>query len=522
MSTSDWSAGYVADVNYTVGYYAELNPLRSRLALINQGVRPPNISVACELGFGQGLSVAVHAAASTVEWWGTDFNPAQAAFARSLDAASGAGSRLFDEAFDEFARRGDLPEFDFIALHGIWSWISDANREVIVDLIRHRLRPGGLVYVSYNAFPGWAPFVPVRQMLAEHVALAGEATAKAERIDQALQFAERLVSLNPAYMRANPQIAERLKSMKGQDRRYLAHEFFNRDWHPMSFDRVAGLLGPAKLSYAGSAYLLDHVPALNLTSEQQALLAEIRDPVFLQVVQDMMVSQQFRRDYWIKGPTRLTALEQSELLLDERIVLSMPRDRVSLKVKGALGEGTLSEAVYNPILDALADGKPRTLREVATTVEPKGVTLAQVIEAAVVLSSGSTFAPAQPDAVVHEVRSRTERLNAFIRKAARSGAEIGFLASPVTGGAVGVGRFDQLFLTSFEGGHKDPSEMAQDTWALLSAQGQKIVKEGKTLEAAEENLAELRGQAAQFVGSTLPALQSLGVAPLAAATDKRR
>ena len=29
---SDWSAGYVADIGYTHGYYTELNPLRVRLA----------------------------------------------------------------------------------------------------------------------------------------------------------------------------------------------------------------------------------------------------------------------------------------------------------------------------------------------------------------------------------------------------------------------------------------------------------------------------------------------------------
>ena len=29
---SDWTAGYVADIGYTYGYYTELNPLRVKLA----------------------------------------------------------------------------------------------------------------------------------------------------------------------------------------------------------------------------------------------------------------------------------------------------------------------------------------------------------------------------------------------------------------------------------------------------------------------------------------------------------
>ncbi|MGP5143760.1 hypothetical protein ACTXKF_15350 [Vreelandella alkaliphila] len=53
---SDWTSGYVADISYTYGYYAELNPLRIALGFINVGIRPPNVTNACELGFGQGIS----------------------------------------------------------------------------------------------------------------------------------------------------------------------------------------------------------------------------------------------------------------------------------------------------------------------------------------------------------------------------------------------------------------------------------------------------------------------------------
>lgn len=35
---SDWTAGYVADIGYTYGYYTELNPLRVRLAFLNAGL----------------------------------------------------------------------------------------------------------------------------------------------------------------------------------------------------------------------------------------------------------------------------------------------------------------------------------------------------------------------------------------------------------------------------------------------------------------------------------------------------
>ena len=106
----DWTSGYVADVDYSFGYYTELNPLRMRLALLNVFWAPPPCSVACELGYGQGVSVNVHAAASNIEWRGTDFNPGHASFARDLAEASGSRAQLADEAFAEFCARPDLPE----------------------------------------------------------------------------------------------------------------------------------------------------------------------------------------------------------------------------------------------------------------------------------------------------------------------------------------------------------------------------------------------------------------------------
>jgi len=152
-----WSAGYMADIGYTFGYYTELNPLRVPLAFLNNGLVCPQIHTACELGYGQGLSTNIHAAASSVQWYGTDFNPSQAGFAGEAAAAAGSGAQLYDEAFADFTVRQDLPDFDYIGIHGIWSWISDDNRQVLVDFVRRKLAVGGVLYISYNTLPGLSP-----------------------------------------------------------------------------------------------------------------------------------------------------------------------------------------------------------------------------------------------------------------------------------------------------------------------------------------------------------------------------
>ena len=86
----------------------------------------------------------MHAVASGMQWYGTDFNPAQVNFAKHLAAHGHAHIHLYDDAFGDFAQRTDLPQFDYICLHGIWSWISRENQQYIVDFIQNHLQRGPL------------------------------------------------------------------------------------------------------------------------------------------------------------------------------------------------------------------------------------------------------------------------------------------------------------------------------------------------------------------------------------------
>jgi hypothetical protein len=509
---TDWTAGYVADIGYTFGYYTELNPQRVRLAFLNQGLVFPQMGAACELGFGQGLSANIHAAASVTEWHGTDFNPSQAGFAQELASASGSNARLYDEAFADFANRADLPDFDYIGLHGIWSWISDENRTVIVDFIRKKLKVGGVLYISYNTLPGWASFAPMRHLMTEHAEVLGaDGKGIVSRIDGAIDFAERLLATNPLFSRANPLVGDRLMRMKEHSRHYLAHEYFNRDWHPMHFATMAQWLEPAKLQYACSANYLDHIDALNLSAEQQAFIKEIPDPMFRETARDFMVNQQFRKDYWVKGARKMSILEQAEAWRTQRVVLAIPREDIPLKVNGALGEANMSEAVYAPVLDLLANHQAQNLGLIEQATKGKGVTFAQIVQATMLLIGVGHLVLVQDEQFTDKAKKHTDKLNAHLCQKARGSNDVSYLASPVTGGGVVVNRFEQLFLLSMAQGIKQPTEWAQTAWQALAAKGEKLVKEGKTLDSAEENLAELKDKAQAFADKQLPILKALQI-----------
>jgi SAM-dependent methyltransferase len=483
-----------------------------KLAFLNEGLALPEIRNACELGFGQGISVNIHSVASNVEWWGTDFNPTQANFAQRLGKASDKIPHLFDDSFAEFCQRTDLPDFDFIAMHGIWTWISDENRDVIVDFLSRKLKVGGVLYISYNTQPGWAANIPLRNLLFEHSQVMGTAGENVQsRVNKAINFTESFISTNPAYTSLNPSVISRFNGIKEQDRNYLAHEFFNKDWQPMLISDMAKWLNSSKLNYATSAHYLDHVDVINLTQEQKQFIDEIHDPIFKATVRDYTINQQFRRDYWVKGGLKISTYERSDLIKKQRLVLVILRQNIVLEVNGFLGAATLSEQVYNPILDVFADFQVKTIEQIETAVRGTSITFQDVWQAIVILVGKGVLAPAQDSVDIAKITPQTEKFNLHVMNLAINSGNMGYLASPVTGGGISVSRFGLLFLLARIQGKNRPNDWANFVLQILVAQNQKLIKEGKTLETLEENLAEILANANTFAVEQLPVLQGLGI-----------
>jgi SAM-dependent methyltransferase len=495
---NDTTDGYMAEIGYTSDYYPELNPLHMRLAFLNAGLQAPEIATACELGCGQGVSLGIHAAASTTQWFGNDFNPAHIAFARTLSEASGAGVRFYNEAFVDFADRADLPDFDFIALHGVWSWISDQNRAAIVTFVHRRLKPGGVLYISYNALPGYTAIEPIRHLLTEHTGIAGNRVRPiVERMAAALDFADELLATKPAYSPDSPPIDALVAELKKADPRYLAHDYFNKDWRPFHFAAMVPWLSAAQLSYACSAHYLDAVDAVNLDHAQRALLHGVEDPIFRQTVRDLMVNRRFRLDYWVKGATTLSADERARALRRERVVLSARPPELPLKMRAllALNKAGPGEAATAAILAMLADGRPRTLGEIETAVAGKDVTLDQIVEMILLHVHYGCLALAQDQATAAKVRTATDRLNGHLIAGAANGSDVRCLASPLTGGGIVVSRVKQRFLQARREGKPHP-----DQWATAA------------LASSTYDMAELTKRAHDFAERELPLLETLHVA----------
>ena len=513
----DWTSGYRADIDDTYGYYRELAPGLIDFALLMAGYQPPQRGSGMkylELGYGQGVSANIQAASCAGEFWGADFNPVHAAHAQSLARTAQSPANFSDESFEDMLARDDMPPMDYIVLHGIWSWISDENRKVVVDTLRKRLKVGGALYFSYNTFPGWATAMPLRHIMSIHAKSAGTTMqGMVSRIDEAIGFGNKLAEVNARYFQANPLAKGRLDAIAGQNRNYLAHEYFNEIWTPMYFSEVNSWLEEGKLSFACQASALEQMDGFNLTPAQRDLLNTMPLGVLRETVRDYLQNAQFRRDLFTRGAPRLSALERVERLNEVRLVMTMPVADITYEIETGLGKVGLRKEIYEPVIEALATdkGSPKRVGDLADDPKLAKLPAGALVEALAVLVGSGRAHPAQSDEDIAIVAPRCKRLNAHFIERARIGGDITYLASPVIGGGVQVGRFEQMFLGAKAKGLKTPDEWAKDAWQVLSRQNQSIIKNGEILKTAEANQDELKAQAKAMADKRLATLERLQV-----------
>jgi hypothetical protein len=172
----------------------------------------------------------------------------------------------------------------------------------------------------------------------------------------------------------------------------------------------------------------------------------------------------------------------------------------------------MDAGVYPPVLDVLTDHTPKTLAQIELSVKAQGISFAQVVQAILVLAGTGQIATVQNDSVIAQSKAYTDKLNTHLITLARGRGDISYLASPITGGGVTVGRFQQLFLLARRQGHQQPADWARFAWEILAAQNAKLIKEGKALETAEENYQLLLTEAIAFAEKQLHILIALQIA----------
>lgn len=511
----NWGEGYVTEIEYSTSYFAKLAPRFAEATLTLQGhetrgLGRPNY---LELGFGQGLSLNIHAAANEGGYWGTDFNPVHYLGAREMADAGGADLTLFEQSFDQLVEREDLPGFDLIVLHGIWSWVSPHNMDVMVDIMRRHLKPGGTVYLSYNNGVGWAPVAPLRELMAQRRKLLGPRPDPAEDIRDGLRFAHTLEQAGARYFEALPEVKGWLDQMTQQKPNYLVHEYFNEHWYLVSFPQLVEKLGEAKLEFADTADPLMSVEELALSEQAGKLVNGIDNRVLREMTLDYFRMTRLRSDFFQRGTRPIRPGELMERLGALYFIPIADPEKTSMTVNTHHGQVSLKEELYQPLIGLLAERgyTPITFAELAEGMKGHA-SITQLRKMLLTLMGLDRIAAAHPPESRQAVKGRCERLNRHMLEMNAKWAGFTHLASPITGGGVAVSLFEQLFLLARLRGMKTHEQWANFAQARLDTQEKQVIADGNPITDRGKSLDYLATRARELSTERLPILQGLGVA----------
>lgn len=500
--------GYVTEIEYVYWFYRELGPSALNLVLTMQGVEPVPLAEGfsyCELGCGHGLSVNIFSACHpNGEFHGVDFNHNHIVNARELSDQAKRSNAFFWEASFADLDKLPLPDFDFIVLHGVYSWINAENRQHILEFIRRKLKKGGVVYVSYNTMPGWASFMPVRELLISYA--DAEPGPIQEQIDRSVGFLARLNELNVSYFNNNPSAKSLLTSLSACPSSYLAHELFNRDWKLFYHSDVAQELISAGIFFAGSANLIDNIDSLRFSPDEARLFNEIADPVMRESVKDLMDCQQFRRDVFTKGRPSLPAEAHREGFCKIRFAALLPESAGELTAKFPRGEAKLSEELYRPVLSALKEG-PHSVEGMLLRKDTGQLGRDKLIEVLMVLAAAGRIVPAvEPPA---ESIDSARLLNyAIMEYAVKTGLDIPFLASPVLQSAL---KSDWVTRALLVCEITDGGDLLSFAQTVMQRGRYPLLKDGVALQSTDEIAEELERRVRAFPTQELPWLKQLRV-----------
>jgi len=512
----DWSQGYVHDVPYTDHFYPELAPAHLNYIAVLNGCRPRPLDrpfTYCELGCGHGQTASVLAVANpNGRFFACDFNPSHVATARRWIEAGQIGNlTVLEQGFEQLAE-ADIPELDFIALHGVYSWISPISRRAILGFIQRKLKPEGLVYVSYNCLPGWAVAAPLQRLMIE---IAGSASGSTgDKTKAAIDFLKRLKDVGSGFTKGNAAADAFVDRAVRSTPNYLAHEYLNRSWTLFYSADVAREMAAAKLAFAGSATAVDNHPALLMSKEAQALLADQPSRERRQLVQDFLTNQRFRRDIFVKGQPSLTPADIQQEMSKLSVGLLKPTSEITYAGRSMVGTYKFDTKAARAVVESLASG-PKTIGSLTAKTNGASLPPAEIHRAVhILIASGQIASFASAPESLHSDMPPTRfavpaAYNRAVIAAAWTEHERATLASPVAGTGIRLDSVERSILGALRAG--EPQQVVDTVWREAEQRGVRLSKDGKRLETRDDNLAELQRRWAGFKEAKLPLLLGLGV-----------
>ncbi len=407
------SARYVTDVPYARRFVLELSPAWLDFTALICGFQPPprNGGFAwCELGCGHGVTPALLAAAHPAnQFHGIDLMPQHIDFAKRLCREADIANAHFHALDFAAAAKLDLPRFDMIVAHGVFTWIDAAAQADLLRFVERHLKPGGLLYLSYDCLPGWAGDMPLQHLL--RTLTAGGSGDSVARLDGADRVIAALRSLGAEVLQSGAMGREWEELRRKLPPSYFVHQFLPPAWKPIYVTELREAVAGIGLAPIGSATIRENVDAFTLERPARELVAAAVNPDLRELLRDYLLMKRFRRDVFGRDVAPLDAAAARAQICGTPFMLAHPQD-ASIPFSHPAAQAIL----------ALLDKGPAAPIALAAQGHAVDALVSQIIALASAGRIWPVAAAADPGGI--------ERINAVLRHRTGTADDIGFTMLP--------------------------------------------------------------------------------------------
>jgi methyltransferase-like protein len=208
-----------------------------------------------ELGCASGSNIVPMAyALPRTTFVGIDFSERQIADGKQFAAAIGLTNidLLQLDIRTAAGRLRAAGPFDYIIAHGIYSWVPDPVKDALLATSGQLLAPNGIVYVSYNCYPGCQARDMLRQMCQYHGRKSSGSREYAATTREFLGFLKKSLGGGQGAYRA--AVGQQVNDLLQVPDEVLLHDDLEGDNDPRFFHQFMSHAAQHGLQYLGDAY----------------------------------------------------------------------------------------------------------------------------------------------------------------------------------------------------------------------------------------------------------------------------
>lgn len=205
-----------------------------------------------------------------------------------------------------------LGTYDYIIAHGFYSWVDEETKDNFLRLCKEHLAENGILYMSYNTYPGWHKMDSVRSLL-EFANKDIDTLNHREKVRHGKTVASKLGALMLEYDTVKTQQASFLQSLRQTLQKqdcYVGHDHLEPVNTPMYFHQCMDHMAEHGFIYLCDCDLNLSFPDVydeTLRTKLQELAPH--DPLAREQYIDFMLNTAFRKSLFThKGatPKRIT------------------------------------------------------------------------------------------------------------------------------------------------------------------------------------------------------------------------